>query len=80
MINSALIYSPSGKQIEIDAKNQKVVVVNRRELDKQVARQAQQAGAEIKVKTSFQEKTKHGVRTSIDEIDCKRRLCSRLQI
>ena len=71
MINSALIYSPSGKQIEIDSKNQKVVVVNRRELDKQVARQAQQAGAEIKVKTSFQEKTKHGVRTSIDEIDCK---------
>jgi flavin-dependent dehydrogenase len=71
MINSALIYSPSGKQIEIDSKNQKVVVVNRRELDKQVARQAQQAGAEIKVKTSFQEKTKYGVRTSIDEIDCK---------
>ncbi len=71
MINSALIYSPSGKQIEIDSKNQKVVVVNRRELDKQVARQAQQAGAEIRVKTSFQEKTKHGVRTSIGEIDCK---------
>ena len=71
MINSALIYSPSGKQIEIDSKNQKVVVVNRRELDKQVARQAQQSGAEIRVKTSFQEKTRHGVRTSVDEIGCK---------
>jgi len=71
MINSAVIFSPSGKQIEIDSKNQKVVVVNRRELDKQVALQAQQSGAEIRVKTSFKEKTKRGVRTSVDEIGCK---------
>jgi len=71
MINSALIYSPSGKYIEINSKKQEVVVVNRRELDKQVALQAQQSGAEIRVKTSFKEKTKRGVRTSIDEIDCK---------
>ncbi len=71
MINSALIYSPSGKHIEINSKKQEVVVVNRRELDKQVALQAQQSGAEIRVKTSFKEKTKHGVRTSIDEIGCK---------
>ena len=71
MINSALIYSPSGKHIEINSKKQEVVVVNRRELDKQVARQAQQSGAEIRVKTSFKEKTKHGVRTSIGEIGCK---------
>ena len=71
MINSALIFSPNGKQFEIDSKKQEVVVVNRRELDKQVARQAQQAGAEIMVKTSFKEKTKRGVRTSIDEIGCK---------
>ena len=71
MINSALIYSPSGKHIEINSKKQEVVVVNRRELDKQVARQAQQSGAEIRVKTSFKEKTKHGVRTSIDEVACK---------
>ena len=71
VINSAQIFSPNGKQIEIDSKNQKVVVVNRRELDKQVARQAQQSGAEIRVKTRFQEKTERGVRTSVDEIDCK---------
>jgi len=71
MINSALIFSPNGKQFEIDSKKQEVVVVNRRELDKQVALQAQQSGAEIRVKTSFKEKTKHGVRTSIDEIGCK---------
>ena len=71
VINSALIFSPSGKQIEIDSKKQEVIVVNRRELDKQVALQAQQSGAEIRVKTSFQEKTKRGVRTSVDEIICK---------
>ena len=71
MINSALIFSPNGKQIEINSGKQRVAVVNRRELDKQVALQAQQAGAEIRVKTSFKEKTKHGVRTSVDEIGCK---------
>ena len=71
VINSALIFSPNGKQIEIDSKKQEVVAVNRRELDKQVALQAQQAGAEIRVKTSFKEKTKHGVRTSVGEIGCK---------
>jgi len=71
MINSALIFSPNGKHIEINSGKQGVAVVNRRELDKQVALQAQQAGAEIRVKTSFKEKTKRGVRTSIDEIGCK---------
>ena len=71
IINSALIFSPNGKQVEIDSKKQEVVAVNRRELDKQVALQAQQAGAEIRVKTSFKEKTKHGVRTSVGEIDCR---------
>ena len=71
MITSALIFSPNGKQIEINSGKQGVAVVNRRELDKQVALQAQQAGAEIRVKTSFKEKTKRGVRTSIDEIGCK---------
>ena len=71
VINSALIFSPNGKQVEIDSKKQEVVAVNRRELDKQVALQAQQAGAEIRVKTSFKEKTKHGVRTSVGEIGCK---------
>ena len=71
MITSALIFSPNGKQIEINSGKQEVTVVNRRELDKQVALQAQQAGAEIRVKSSFKEKTKHGVRTSVDEIGCK---------
>ena len=70
-INSALIYAPGGKHIEINSKKQKVIVVNRRELDKQVARQAEQAGAEIRVKTGFKEKTKIGVKTTDGEIGCK---------
>ena len=71
MINSALIYAPSGKSIEINSKKQKVIVVNRRELDKQVALQAEQSGAEIRVKTGFKEKTKRGIKTTNGEIDCK---------
>ena len=71
MIDSALIYAPSGKHIEINSKKQKVIVVNRRELDKQVARQAEQSGAEIRVKTGFKEKTKLGVKTTDGEIGCK---------
>ena len=70
-INSALIYAPGGKHIGINSKKQKVIVVNRRELDKQVARQAKQAGAKIRVKTGFKEKTKLGVKTTDGEIGCK---------
>jgi len=70
-INSALIYAPGGKHIEINSKKQKVIVVNRRELDKQAALQAEQFGAEIRVKTGFKEKTKLGVKTTNGEIGCK---------
>lgn len=54
-IQTAVLSSPSGKKITIDAKKQNVVVINRRELDKQVAHQAQKNGAEIRVKTSLKE-------------------------
>ena len=37
-INSAKIFSPNGKNFTIDSKSQEIIVVNRRELDKQVAR------------------------------------------
>ena len=47
IISSAQIFSPSGKNITIDSKNQNVVVVSRRELDKQAALQAQKLGAEL---------------------------------
>ena len=46
-INTAKIFSPDGKHFEIDSTNQQIVVVNRRELDKQIARQAKDAGATI---------------------------------
>ena len=71
LINSAQVFAPNGDSFIIDSKKQKVAEVNRRELDKQIAHQAQQNGADIKVKTSFQELTEEGVRTSDGDIKCK---------
>ena len=70
-IECAKIFSPEGKEITINSKRQQIIVINRRELDKQAARQARDNGAEISVKTSFQEKIKEGVRTSNGEIKCR---------
>ena len=50
-IRSARIFSPGGKYFEIDSRNQEIIVINRRELDKQAARQARDYGAKIIVKT-----------------------------
>lgn len=71
LIESATIYSPNGQSFVIDSKKQKVAEINRRELDKQIAYQAQKNGASIKVKTSFQELTNEGIRTSEGEVKCK---------
>ena len=71
MIESAKITSPNGSNFTINSKNQKVVEISRRELDKQVAFQAQKNGATIKVRTSFQEMTETGIRTNEGKIDCK---------
>jgi len=71
LIESATIYSPNGQSFVIDSKKQKVGEISRRELDKQIAHQAQKNGAAIKVKTSFQELTNEGVRTSDGEVKCK---------
>jgi len=71
MIDSAEITSPNGNSFTINSKKQKVIEISRRELDKQIAFQAQKNGAEIKVRTSFQEITDTGVRTSEEKIDCK---------
>ena len=70
-IERAKIFSPEGKGITINSKKQKIIVINRRELDKQAARQARDNGAKISVKTSFQEKINNGVRTSNGDIECK---------
>lgn len=48
-IESAALVSPSGRRLELDARRQGVLCVDRRALDKQAAAQAQDAGAEIRV-------------------------------
>ena len=71
MMEYAEIKSPNGKSFTINSKKQKVVEISRRELDKQIAFQAQKNGTEIKVRTSFQEVTNTGIRTNEENIDCK---------
>ena len=71
IIESAEITSPNGHSFTINAKKQKVIEISRRELDKQIASQAQKNGAKIKVRTSFQEITDTGIRTNDEKIDCK---------
>jgi len=70
-IETAEIFSPVGKKFSIDSKNQNVVEINRRELDKQIALQAKKNGAEIRVKTSFKGIIVGGINTSDGKIDCK---------
>jgi geranylgeranyl reductase family protein len=71
LIETAEIFAPGGKSFSINSSKQKVAEIDRRELDKQVAYQAQKNGAEIKVRTSFKEKTEDGVITSDGKIKCK---------
>ena len=71
LIESAEIYAPNGNSFSINSKKQKVAEISRRELDKQIAHQAQKNGAVIKVRTSFQELTDDGIRTNEGEINCK---------
>ena len=71
LIESAKITAPNGKFFSINSKKQKVAEISRRELDKQIAFQAQKKGAVIKVRTTFQELTKEGIRTNQGEIKCK---------
>src|SRR6185437_5399125 len=70
-IRTAKIVSPSGKDFTIYARPQQVIVLDRREFDKQIAHQAQVNGAEIRVRSSLREITKDGARTSDGEIKCK---------
>ena len=71
LIESATINAPNGNSFSINSEKQKVAEISRRELDKQIAHQAQKNGAVIKVRTSFQELTKDGVRTKEGEVKCK---------
>ncbi len=70
-IRTASIVSPSGSRFTIDARPQQVIVLDRREFDKQIAHQAQTNGADIQVKSTLVEITKDSVRTNNEEIKCK---------
>jgi geranylgeranyl reductase family protein len=70
-IQSAILSSAGSKTITLDAKKQNVVVINRREFDKQIAHQAQKNGAEIRVKTSLKEINGSQAITTSGAIDCK---------
>lgn len=71
IIESAEIFAPGGKSFEINSAKQKVAAIRRRELDKQIAHQAQKNGAEIRVRTSFNEAVGDKVKTSEGNIKCK---------
>jgi len=71
MIEYAKIFAPNGSSFTINSKKQRVAEISRRDLDKQIAFQAQKNGAVIKVRTSFQEITDTGIRTNQEKIDCR---------
>jgi geranylgeranyl reductase family protein len=72
-IAHAKIFSPSSC-FEISAERQKVIVLDRRSFDKQIAFQAQKKGAEIRVRCSMRSFGKEGsgyvVKTSEGDISC----------
>ncbi len=70
-IESAQIFAPDGNSFVVNSSKQQVVEINRREMDKQIAQQAQKNGAEIMVRTSFKEITKDSIKTSRGEIGYK---------
>ena len=70
-IESAMIISPAGRSFLLDARVQKVVVLDRRDFDKQIAHQAQNNGAEIHVKSSLKEVKEDEVKTSERTMKCK---------
>ena len=70
-VHTAKILSPLGHSVNFDAKAQNVISIDRRELDKEIARQAQKAGAIVRVKTKYVGRTQDGIRTGSEEIACK---------
>ncbi len=60
---------------ELSAEKQNVIVVDRRGLDKQIAKQAEDAGAQIRTRCTFKsiakKESKYPIKTSDGEIECK---------
>lgn len=73
-IKRARILSPASR-FEIGAEKQKVMVLDRRALDKQIAFQAQGKGAEIRVRCSMRSASRaeggFAIKTSEDEVWCR---------
>jgi digeranylgeranylglycerophospholipid reductase len=67
--------SSKNASFELPAEKQNVIVVDRRGLDKQIAKQAEDAGAEIRTRCTFKSlskiQSKYIVKTSEGEIECK---------
>lgn len=60
---------------ELSSEKQNVIVVDRRGLDKQIAKQAEDAGAQIRTRCTFKsiakKESKYTIKTSDGEIECK---------
>ena len=60
---------------EVSAEKQNVIVLDRRGLDKQIAKQAEDAGAQIRTRCTFKsiakKESKYTIKTSDGEIECK---------
>ena len=68
MIERADIFAPGGGRLTINPKGCQVAEISRRELDKQIAGQAHDSGAEIRVGSHVLQVTGDGVRTAEGEI------------
>jgi digeranylgeranylglycerophospholipid reductase len=73
-VPTARIRSKSAS-FELSAEKQNVIVIDRRGLDKQIAKQAEDAGAQIRTRCAFKSisknESKYMIKTSDGEIECK---------
>lgn len=69
-IHTATLYSPNGNNFEINSKSLNIVEIDRRALDKQVAHQAQDAGAHIRTRSEFKKFDGNVAKTSLGDVEC----------
>jgi digeranylgeranylglycerophospholipid reductase len=74
-VTKTIITSPSSR-VELNSENQNVIVVDRRALDKQIAHQAQRAGAAIRTRCTFKSIGSDGTKrfiakTTDGDISCR---------
>ena len=69
-IHKAEIYAPSGKSFEINVESTNIFEVDRRALDKQIAQQAQNFGADIRTSAEFKKNESGIIKTNIGNIEC----------